>query len=141
MKYLELDARHPECRGLARALVGSPSIQVSDHMLIKGVDTEPLFGIDYDVFITRDRSGYTWSEQIAIPIDTIKLCPFVAFREGVSVACKSVPSLAKGVIESISTNRGFTDIVIGDYGAFDIREITLDLERLPNGARIVEVSE
>ena len=43
MKYLKLDARHPECHGLARALVGSPT---DNRWQLLGVFDEAFMVVD-----------------------------------------------------------------------------------------------
>jgi len=136
MKYLKLNASYEECHGLAMALVGSPAIPMSGNLLIKDADMESLFGIDYDVFLTHDQNGYTWPEQIVIPIDTIKLCPYVAMREGLRVLFSGyVPGEGDWTDNPMLWT--YERIKDSDIDISESR-LKIDPENLPKGAEIVE---
>lgn len=135
MKYLKLDARHPECHGLAKALVGSPV--VVDRLWYK----EPfLCGVSIDhennLFAVDGRDGYFYSVgSINIPIDSLKLCPYVAMREGLVIACVRVV----GFIDEINS-KTLCKIQTSDgvSNRMPMAKIKLDLSDLPKGAEIVE---
>ena len=58
-------------------------------------------------------------------------------REGVSVLTQPWALGHTGLIEAIHSGESL-EIVVGDYGAFGLGEITLDLDNLPKGAEVVE---
>lgn len=141
MKYLKLDARHSECHGLARALVGSPVVdddcnEIRRLSAIEFSKGDYSFGLFYPE--GKFRGCIFWEQEITIPIDTIKLCPYVAMREGVSVLVQPWAMGHTGLINTIHSGESL-EIVVGDYGAFGLGEITLDLENLPKGAEVVEL--
>lgn len=110
MSYLKLDARHPECHGLARALVGSPLATKKpngEDCLLVGIRRKFM----HKTFVT-DESGS--EDEILLPLDTLQVCPFVANREKIAVTLHNHP----------------TDASL--FGA------TLDLDNLPKGAEVVE---
>lgn len=146
MKYLELDARHPECHGLARALVGSLCAleRVSEYL---GIFTWAHSEANYPFGMINQNGALLQGEVVYIPLDTIKLCPFVAMREGVElVVVSACGDKATGYIRAIDTN---TDYILVGNVCFDwvenshelSPEITLDLDNLPKGARVVEVEK
>lgn len=149
MKYLKLDARFEECHGLARALVGSLVDYKKDN------DEDCFFrGIRKQIiqwsFVTDISGGET---QLLLPLDTLKLCPFVAFKERIKVKAKRFSpdqrewsesvEINKNTIDSIRFNYGFCDFAISnDYELgfwFSKSRFELDLDKLPKGAEIVEI--
>lgn len=132
MKYLKLDARHPECHGLARALVGSPT----DHQ-------GQLLGVFDSAFMVVDlgdhglRLDAEWVEVVRLPIATLKLCPYVAMREGLRVLfsgyvpCEGewqeIPMLwINGLIHDLSID-------------ISTAKLKIDPNNLPKGAEVVEL--
>lgn len=133
MKYLKLDPWRSECWGLARALYGSPVTFFGD------------LGSDYGVltyvcevgrgFQTSDLDMYF--EPILIPFESIKLCPYVAMREGVLLKGKNENDYGFGQITKI--HKGFTCNLFKIKDNFYADEITLDFDLLPKGAEVVEL--
>lgn len=136
MKYLKLDPWHSECWGLARALYGSPITWVGNHISDYGVLTyvcELLHG-----FQTSDLDVHT--EPILIPLESIKLCPYVAMREGVKL--KSTINSWGGIIHKISVDdNGLNEFIhmTNSYTIHSRSDIALDLGNLPKGAEVVEL--
>lgn len=129
MRYLKLDARHPECHGLARALVGSPCKNFDG--VYSGYDFE-LVGIAKGKRFLIDSRFAIETDSIYLPIMSIKLCPYVAMREGVRV---------KGVLRECEWDGTLDECNHGLFTFdtnFEISEITLDLDNLPKGTEIVE---
>lgn len=133
MKYLKLDPWHSECWGLARALYGSPVTWVGNHIGDYGVLTyvcELLHG-----FQTSDLDVHT--EPILIPLESIKLCPYVAMREGLLLKGKNENDYGFGQITKIY--KALTCNLFKIKDNFFADEITLDLDNLPKGAEVVEL--
>lgn len=127
MEVLKLDARHPECHGLARALVGSPTI----------TKFPTLFGVLENCFVTKyeARGGANFDHYVTLtlPLDTLKLCPYVCMREGVKLCGPATKDLITDAInEEWTVGQLLTAFDnFGDY-------IALDLDNLPKGAEIME---
>lgn len=149
MKYLKLDARHPECHGLARALAGSRTKE--NGMFVAFVPHQQFY--DWFSFYVIDRimDGEYWAvsaemkhecgwgeaaaySEILLPIATLKLCPYVAMREGVSLNPCGSPL--------VHISLGFDDVWRAFFkdsvSEYPLHEITLDLDNLPKGAEVVE---
>lgn len=141
MKYLKLDARHPECHGLARALVGS-KCALSKPAVTSGRIGFELVQTLQDVFLVcRVDENPKWEsvtphQSIYIPIDALKLCPYVAMREGLLVKGKNENDYGFGQITKIY--KGFICNLFKIKDNFYADEITLDFDLLPKGAEVVE---
>lgn len=89
MAFLRLDARHPECRGLAMALVGSPTNDENSRLTaVEESEGEWYFGTF--CFAGKFRGCVVWDDVVFLPLDTLKLCPYVAMREEVRVVANGV---------------------------------------------------
>lgn len=146
MKYLKLDARHPECHGLARALVGS-KCALSKPAVTSGRIGFELVQTLQDVFLVcRVDENPKWEsvtphQSIYIPLDILKLCPYVAMREGVGVVAyydnSTYCDRTTGTIFNATSEGNFSFHAYGnEYG---VEEIHLDLDNLPKGAEVEEL--
>lgn len=180
MKYLKLDARHPECHGLAKALVGS---KTKEGDLFVAVVTHQQFCDSFSFYaidrITDGEDGHIhaemkhecgWGEAVAysevlLPLDILKLCPFVAMREEIMLKSKEShkelfavwgvgPSSyhakdvynfgqitrIEGYYFDITVSGGKNLQIGGKYTQEEFFEnFTLDLDNLPKGAEVVEL--
>lgn len=138
MKYLKLDAGHKECHGLARALVGSPIREGEiDIQLLGTCDFAGHIGF----VVAVDPWNFCSRAVILLPLDTLKLCPYVAMREGVGVVAyydnSTYCDRTTGTIFNATSEGNFSFHAYGnEYG---VEEIHLDLDNLPKGAEVVEL--
>ncbi len=132
MKYLKLNSECKECHGLVRALVGSPVSNwwddVHDGWTLEGMR-------DNRILVTSSRFTPKSSYTFELPLDTIKLNQFLAIQSGVILCAPDTDDFAShSISNNWSVGQLFTAIdTFGD-------KITLNLDRLPKGAEIVEVS-
>lgn len=146
MKYLKLDARHHECHGLARALVGSPCGEAKDYHLQAVFNSK--VGWTFGCYDYEDKY-FGFLEEIEMPLDTLKLCPFVAMRERIplyySVDNGRWLHSFRCTVDKIEIGEsGFCLYTRVDGDVFDTHISTsgflsIDLDNLPQGAEIVEV--
>jgi len=100
-----------------------------------------LVGVsNLDFILCDDRFRTPIAEKIIlIPLDTLKLCPFMAMKNGVSVDCGSYEGRIKTTIYNRIDN-SFGHYEMMEYGERFNRysDIKLDLEKLPEGCEIIE---
>jgi hypothetical protein len=147
MKYLSIK-NTPDGLRLARCLIMSnithKDLAVSDTNLI-GVSKSTFV---WEHFDSNSRWVAEW-EEIYIPLDTIKLDPFAAMREGVSILIRG-----RGVVRIIGSEINTTSSHMyfkcrSDYCKYDVfvypLDLTLDLTAIErgelDGVSIVEVEE
>ena len=130
MRFLSL-TNTPECLALAEALTGSPIKIERKHF--RSFDI--LRGNRLGKFFISDFSGQ--NESVLLPIETLKLCPFVAFRNSISITATSEDKLINtGLICEIHS---FGFKFLGCEKVYEMAK--LDLCLLPKGASIIEMSE
>ena len=155
MKYLRI-TNTPDGIRLARCLIGS---MTKSNRVLSGVsETEgEKFFIAWE-----DSYGACWINSVLLPLDTIKLDPFAAMREGISVRAmyhgsfcyydgSDDPSMQLIGTIKMSEICGeqvvfkIRDYKTGEDGEFYSKEITIDLTAIErgelDGVSIVEVVE
>lgn len=75
MKILKL-TNTPECLRIALAFVGSPVLFMKCHL-----DSVSLLSKSYKLYPEYCTDSYRHS-HIMLPLETLKICPFLAMREG-----------------------------------------------------------
>lgn len=134
MAFLKLDARHPECHGLARALVGSPAGET-----IHANFCYDLVGLtaNYGFILSNEFVELYSCGSILLPLATLKLCPYVAMKEGLNVKMVAyIPCEGYSIDRGVRLSTG----LIAELGVnIDEAQFTLDLENLPKGAEVVEL--
>ena len=136
MKYLKINPHYESHRKIAECLIGSPCLNerdnpfsVKDEFLLLGIHERSfVWGISNTVKTSKNG--------ILIALDTLKLCHFMAMKN--EIVCKierhKMGFPTKGIISYIDREC----FEIGISTGF-LNEIALDLEKLPDGAEIVEL--
>jgi hypothetical protein len=137
MKYLKLDSQFESARKLAECLIGSECIYEGLASNLRGI-----IGNWFIVDDTDDYTSFTHESIIKIAVDALKLCPFMAMKNGISVLSYMEDFWLVGGLISEIQNSSDVSIQIGRDGilyACDFDNITLDLEKLPEGVELVEL--
>jgi len=122
----------PDGLRLARCLVGSCQ---ENEMKLVGIDEQSKSPFML-VHTSLESIFPSTAEEIILPLSTLKLCPFVAMREGITVIsfAYEIEDTMSGEIVSISTDRldkSLSSIIMynGDwFRCKDVSDITLDIE-------------
>ena len=144
MKLLKLDARFEDARRVARCLVGSIATKPSDPFGDYGALL--CVGNEDDVFyMDQGDRNITECEVVFFHIDTIKFCPFVAMREGVSVHLKNNQNDVFGDVSCIQDTKLLGCLICIDGENYILDDVTLNIAPIERGelegCEIVEVVE
>jgi hypothetical protein len=147
MKYLKLDAQFEGARKLAECLIGS---ECDYSWEIEGKRTR-LIGVDKHDFIVRLHPYNIYhtikgEEEIPLVLDTLKLCPFMAMKNGIKVKAKCMRRdkgyqgfLGRSALIDGAIYFNLTDKDGDLITEFGVCQISLDLEKLPEGVEVVEL--
>ena len=146
MKFLKLDAQFEGARKLAECLIGSLCNSLNDE------EKADLLGLNLNrnSFMVRDAYERIFCHvtEIRLPLDTLKLCPFMAMKNHVNLKFE----VFNGINNYILFGKviGFEDgkILFDDGKSKHLFELncfespknqfTLDFEKLPDGAEIID---
>lgn len=121
MKALKLNSQFEGARKLAECLIGSPTYRPNSH----APEFDTLVGIQENRFVVSyflDGLDWVAREEVIVPLETLKFCPFVGLRNGV-----------KFWLCVIDLNCTLDELVS------QISALKFDSTELPKGAELIDV--